>query len=108
MATSAAGDPRTLTELGLPAALLDALPVGVACIDADLRVVYVNGAGATALGLATGTDLGSADARLAPLTAAAPAITARAAAVSGASLAPADPRSIPVATPSAVAPAPLT
>jgi signal transduction histidine kinase len=76
MATSAAGDPRTLTELGLPAALLDALPIGVACIDADLRVVYVNGAGATALGVATGIDLGSAGARLAPLTAAARAVMA--------------------------------
>ena len=81
MATSAAGDPRMLTELGLPAALLDALPLGVACIDADLRVLYVNGAGATALGVATGTELGTASPRLAPLTAAARAVMAGAAPV---------------------------
>ena len=79
MATSAAGDPRTLAEglpPALPAALLDALPVGVACIDADLRVVYVNGAAATALGLAVGTELGPAGARLAPLSAAARTVMA--------------------------------
>jgi signal transduction histidine kinase len=84
MATSAAGDPRTLREElppALPAALLDALPVGVACIDADLRVVYANGAGATTLGVAAGTDLGSGSARLAPLAAAARAVMAGGAAV---------------------------
>jgi signal transduction histidine kinase len=70
MATSAAGDPRALTEPALPAALLDALPFGVACVDADLHVVFASAPCAAALGLTTGADLRAAPARLASLTAA--------------------------------------
>src|SRR5829696_2777866 len=76
MATPAAGDPRTVPDPRLPAALLDALPVGVACIDADLRIAYANRAFAEAVGAGTGGDLRSAPGRLAPLAAAARSVLA--------------------------------
>src|SRR4051812_237241 len=57
MATREAGEVRARSPSALAAALMDALPVAVACIDADERVVLVNGAFAATLPVAAGAEL---------------------------------------------------
>jgi PAS domain-containing protein len=57
MAIRDAGKVEAQTSSPGAAALMDSLPVGVACIDADLRVVLVNGVFAAALGVAAGAEI---------------------------------------------------
>lgn len=71
MATGAREDERTHSPPHLAAALLDALPVGAACIDADARLVVANDAFAAAVGARAPSSPGAAPEHLGRLAAAA-------------------------------------